>query len=223
MAFHFIDMDTWERREHFKYYLNLVKTSYTLTVNIDITTLLEETHKRKLRFYPTFLYITSTAVNRQKEMRMAYDHQKRLGYWDECHPSYTIFHKDDHTFSDIWTPYHKDFATFYKHCVQDMETWKDIKGVKTKPGRPDNFTPISCLPWLSYTSHSNDTPLTSPMFFPVILFGKYFKQNGRMLLPFSAYVPHAVADGYHTSLFINTVQSIVDDCRNWMNLSSDSE
>ncbi|MDD3223004.1 MAG: chloramphenicol acetyltransferase CAT [Clostridia bacterium] len=218
MAFHLIDMDTWERREHFKYYLNLVKTSYTLTANLHITQLVEEIKKRGLRFYPVFLYITATAVNRQKEMRMAYDSEKRLGYWDECHPSYTIFHKDDCTFSDIWTTYDSDFSVFYKNCLQDMETYKDIKGIKPKPGKPDNFTPISCLPWLSYTAHSNDTPVTSPLFFPVVLFGKYFEQNGEILIPFSAYLQHAVSDGYHTSLFINTVQEIAEDYKNWMNI-----
>lgn len=218
MAFHLIDMDTWERREHFKYYLNLVKTSYTLTAHIDVTSLLQAVRENHLRFYPTFLYITATAVNRQREMRMAYDGEQRLGYWDVCHPSYTIFHKDNCTFSDIWTPYNKDFSVFYKNCTEDMENWKDVKGVKTKPGKPDNFTPISCLPWLSYTAHSNDTPLTSPLFFPVILFGKYFEQNGRMVLPFSAYVRHAAADGYHTSCFINNVQSIADGWEDWMKL-----
>lgn len=217
MAFHLIDMETWERREHYNYYQTLVHTNYTLTANLTITGLFREIKRRGLRFYPVFLYVTAAAVNRQKEMRMARDKEGRLGYWDECHPSYTIFHEDDHTFSDIWTEYSPDFSVFYRRCVEDMETWKDVKGVKTKPGRPDNFTPISCLPWLSFTSQSHDTPMRSPMLFPVILFGKYFEQGGEMLLPFSAYVPHSVADGYHTSLLINTVQALSEQYEAWMN------
>ena len=63
MAFHLIDMETWERKEHYKYYQTLVRSSYTLTANIHITGLLEEIKKRNLKFYPVFLYITSTAVN----------------------------------------------------------------------------------------------------------------------------------------------------------------
>lgn len=216
MAFHLIDMETWERREHYKYYQTLVRSSYTLTANIHITGLLEEIKKRNLKFCPVFLYITSTAVNSIKEMRMTKDASGNLGYWDECHPSYTIFHKDDCTFSDIWSEYNKDFSVFYQNCLQDMEEWKDVKGVKTKPNKPDNFTPISCLPWLSQASMAYDTPVTSPLYFPVVLFGKYFEQNGEMLIPFSAYLQHAVADGYHTSLFINTVQKIADDYKNWM-------
>ena len=216
MAFHLIDMETWERREHYKYYQTMVHSSYTLNANIKITNLLKEVKRRGLRFYPVYLYMASTAVNQIKEMRMAHDSEHRLGYWDECHPSYTIFHKDDHTFSDIWSEYNKDFSVFYKTCVKDMEVWKDVKGVKTKPDKPDNFTPISCVPWLSYTSQCYDTPMTSPLLFPIILCGKYFEQNGEILLPFSAYVQHLVSDGYHTSLLINTVQELADNYEEWL-------
>jgi len=217
MAFHLIDMENWPRKDHYKYYQTLVRSNYTLTANINITNLVQEVKTRGLKFYPVFLYITSTAVNSVREMRMAKDKDGSLGYWDVCHPSYTIFHKDDCTFSDIWSEYNEDFSVFYTNCVKDMEEWKDVKGVKTKPRKPDNFTPISCLPWLSHASMSYDTPVTSPMYFPVVLFGKYFEQNDETFIPFSAYVPHCIADGYHTSLFINTVQQIADDFEKWMN------
>lgn len=217
MAFHLIDMEHWERKDHYTYYQTLVRSNYTLTANLNITALLAEIKRRSLHFYPVFLYITSTAVNQIREMRMAKDSNGSLGYWDECHPSYTIFHKDDCTFSDIWSEYNSDFSVFYANCQKDIEEWKDVKGVKTKPGKPENFTPISCLPWLSYASMSYDTPVSSPLYFPVVLFGKYFEQNGEILIPFSAYLPHAVADGYHTALFINTVQKIANNFKQWMN------
>ncbi|MCI8479134.1 MAG: chloramphenicol acetyltransferase CAT [Oscillospiraceae bacterium] len=216
MAFHLIDMETWERQEHYQYYQTQVHTGYTLTVNMKITTLLNELKRRKLRFYPTFLYITATAVNQHREMRMDRNENQALGYWDQCNPSYTIFHSDDHTFSDIWTLYSADFSTFYRNCVQDMECWQEVKGIKTKPGRPDNFTPISCLPWLSYGSMSYDTPMTAPMLFPVILFGRYESKDGEVLLPFSVHVQHSVADGYHTAMFLQTVQRLADTYANWM-------
>ena len=147
---------------------------------------------------------------------MARDKEGRLGYWDVCHPSYTIFHADDHTFSDIWTAYSPEFARFYRDCTEDMETWKDVKGVKTKPDKPDAFTPISCLPWLSQTGMGYDTPMTSPMLFPVVLFGKYFQKDGRTKLPFSGYFQHCVCDGYHASLFFNTLQELADHPEQWM-------
>lgn len=214
--FHLINLETWERREHFEYYRKIVKSGYTLTANIDITDLLSTVQERGLRFYPVFIYVVASAINQLKECRMAYDSDGNLGYWDVCHPSYTIFHEDDCTFSDIWTEFTPDFSVFYSRAVEDMESYKDVKGIKAKPNKPANFTPMSCIPWLTYTSQSYDTPQGSPLLFPVIMWGKYFTQDKKTFLPFSAYVQHTVCDGYHTAKLINTVQSIANNCSEWM-------
>lgn len=208
MAFHLIDMDRWERREHYRYYRDLIKTRYNLTANIDITDLLSQVKQKGLRFYPVFVYVVIHTVNDIPEFRMALDKEGRLGYWDICHPSYTIFHNDDHTFSDIWTEYTEDFSSFYKQAVNDMERFKNIKGIKARPDTPPNFCPISCVPWLSFTGYGSDTYAESNMLYPVILFGKYYEEKGQVLLPLGAAVNHSVADGYHTCLFFQKVQAL---------------
>ena len=55
MAFHLIDMETWERRDHYRYYQTLVCTGYTLTTEADITRLLEEVRRRGEQYGPNKL------------------------------------------------------------------------------------------------------------------------------------------------------------------------
>ena len=119
---------------------------------------MEKIKEKKLKFFPTMLYCIIKAVNQNKEFRMDYDKEGNLGYWDYVVPSYTIFHNDDKTFSDIWSEYDENFEKFYKNIVEDIEKYKDIKGVKTKLGRGDNFCPISCIP-VSYTHLTLPTKL----------------------------------------------------------------
>ena len=64
--FHRIDMETWPRREHYEYYKNLVKTSYNLTAYVYISKLLFRCNETKQRFYPTFVYAITKAVNEIK-------------------------------------------------------------------------------------------------------------------------------------------------------------
>ena len=207
MAFHKIDMDNWERREHYYYYRDFIKTRYNLCGEIDITGLLSQIREKRLHFYLVFLYVVIHTVNEIRELRMCLDEDGALGYWDVCHPSYTIFHKDDLTFSDIWTEYSPDFQTFYERASQDMETFKNVKGIKAKPDTPPNFCPISCIPWISFTGFGSDTYAESNMLYPVILFGKYHEnEKGQILLPLSIAVNHMVADGYHTCLFFQKIQ-----------------
>ncbi|MBV4418454.1 chloramphenicol acetyltransferase [Clostridium tyrobutyricum] len=216
MDFKKIDMNTWPRREHFNYYINNIKCKYNLTSNIEITNLLFEIKKRNLRFYPSFIYVVSKAINHNMEFRMSYDNEGKLGYWKYTNPVYTLFHEDDKTFSDIWTYYNEDFSIFYADCVKDLETYKDVKGIKAKPNQPENFFPVSALPWLSFTGCSNISLNESKMLFPVITFGKYFKQDKKVFIPFSIMVNHAAADGYHTSKLINDIQDYCKNVYEWI-------
>lgn len=99
---------------------------------------------------------------------MGFNEHGAPGYWDFINPSYTIFHDDDKTFSDVWSEYDESFPVFYQNVLHDMETYKDIKGVRAKPGRPANCCPMSALPWLSFTGMAH-VQATEPPFLPPIL------------------------------------------------------
>ena len=45
------NMETWERREHFAYYTNILKTSYHMNVDIDITSFYNWTREKQYRFF----------------------------------------------------------------------------------------------------------------------------------------------------------------------------
>ncbi len=210
MTFIPIDMQNWERKEHYQYYINLVKAKYTITMEMDVTKLVAAIQQKHLKFYPSFLYAIIHTINQHQEFRMGYNEQGQLGYWEICHPSYTIFHKDDKTFSDIWSEYHASFAVFYQNVIQDMEQYKNIKGIKTKARTGQNYCPISCVPWISFTNISYDTFTENKMLLPIISFGKYHCHNDKITLPFSIFVNHAVADGYHTSKLLQDIQYFVN-------------
>lgn len=112
MKFHLIDIENWNRKPYFEHYLNAVRCTYSMTANLEITGLLREIKLKGLKLYPTLIYIISVVVNRHKEFRTCFDENGKLGYWDSMSPSYTIFHKDDETFSSIWTEYNESFYGF---------------------------------------------------------------------------------------------------------------
>jgi len=210
--FNIIDFNTYERAEHYNYYIKFIKSKINMSYNIDITEMLSALKENNLKFYPSFIYVIISAINEVKEMRMAKDKDGNLGYFDRCEPSYTIFHKDDHTFSDIWSYCSDDFYESYKNMTDDMEKYKNVKGVKAKENKPENFIPISCVPWLSFSSCSYDTYSESHLLFPVIVFGKYYEENGKTLIPMTVFVPHAVCDGYHICKFFEKVEY---NCKNF--------
>lgn len=207
---------SWKRKPYFDYYYNIIKTKYNISHHIDITDLLKEVKQNGLKFYPTYLYVIMRIVNQNEEFRMSFDENGNPGIWNYVVPSYTIFHNDDKTFSDIWSDYNPVFKDFYKQVVHDMDKYKDVKKIKAREGRPANFCPISVLPWLSFHSISQDTYSESSLLFPIIRFGKFYADKDKILLPFSIFVNHAVADGYHTSKLINEIEEFGKNVRQWM-------
>ncbi|WP_062180676.1 CatA-like O-acetyltransferase [Dysgonomonas macrotermitis] len=213
-----IDLDKWERRKYFDYFYHKIKTKYNLTKNIDITRLIEVKEEKGIKIYPTLLYLITRAVNRNKEFRISFNSEGVLGIWNYVNPAYTIFHDDDKTFSDVWSEYSENFAVFYANILTDMETYKDVKEIKARPDQPANFCLISSLPWLSFDGFGQDTFTESSLLFPFIRFGKYFEQDGRILLPLAVFINHAVADGYHTCKLINDIQYLSDHAEEWLTI-----
>ena len=143
--FKYIDMDKWPRKEHFDYYRTKIVCGYSCTVQLDVTSLLKQVKEKGLRFYPAFVYCVSYIVNSMNEFKMAVDKDGLPGYYDVSHPNMTIFHEDDHTFSDMWTEYYPEFSRFYENTVSNMEKYKNTKGIKVRDNQPPNFFCISCV------------------------------------------------------------------------------
>ena len=49
--FNYIEMDKWERREHFEYYRTKIVCGYSLTVELDVTKFKKQVDNNVLRFY----------------------------------------------------------------------------------------------------------------------------------------------------------------------------
>ncbi|MEB8804424.1 type A chloramphenicol O-acetyltransferase [Bacillus cereus] len=215
MKFHVIDREDWNREQYFEHYLKL-KCTFSMTVNVDITMLLEEVYKKGIKFYLVFIYLISRVVNNHKKFRTCFNDEGALGYWEEMIPSYTIFHKDDKSFSSIWTDYSRDFRTFYKNYEDDMRCYASVHGFFTKENIPPNVFPISSIPWTSFTGFNLNINNDENFLLPIITCGKYFNEGNKVMLPVSLQVHHSVCDGYDASQFIEDLQQLSNTCNEWL-------
>ena len=198
MAFKIIDRENWSRKEYFEHYFSNVPCTYSMTTKLDITKIIES--KKKL--YPAMLYYLTTIVNRHVEFRIAFNKDNELGAYDEMLPCYTIFHKDTETFSNLWTVYCKDYEEFYKMYENDLRQYGNQKGMFGKPDVPDNCFTVSMIPWVSFEGFNLNLQKGYDYLLPIFTMGKYYEENGRILLPLAIQVHHAVCDGFHVCRFI---------------------
>ncbi|MEE3452206.1 CatA-like O-acetyltransferase [Dialister sp.] len=207
MGFTIIDRSKWPREEYFRYFLRAVPCMYSMTVQLDVTPIMRQ-HARP---YPAMLYFLSVVENRHKEYRIAFNEQGELGYYDVVHPSYTVFHRDDHTFSSLWTEYNEDYRIFLDSYERDTTLYGDNRGLFGKPGRPANLFPVSVIPWVNYESLHLSFPRAFRYFIPMYTLGRLHRKRSHYYMPLALEVHHAVCDGYDAGAIIREIQSLIND------------
>lgn len=212
-----IYFETWERKQYFYYFTNMLPTGYSITIEIDITKAYQKIKEQGKKFFPSYLFLASKLIAEQKEFRVA-SIDGQLGYCDVLHPSYAVFHKDDKSMSNLWTPYCDNFSDFYQNYIEDQKRYAGNHGMLAKPQMPPKNTfMIGMLPWINFTHYSPIPFATIENYFPVLQAGKFHDKEGKKMMPLSIMVHHAVADGYQVSLFLEKFQTSMSTPHLWMN------
>ena len=92
----------------------------------------------------------------------------------------------------------------YLPCA--AEAWERAKAASSiEDGEDaDSLLFFSSIPWMSFTSVIQPTPSPADSN-PRITWGKYFRQDGKVLLPLAVLCNHALVDGLHISRFYSAL------------------
>lgn len=142
----------------------------------------------------------------------------QVGFYDTLTPLYTSFHEDDQAFSLMWTEYDESFPVFYQSYLDGQKRCADNHGVLARPGEvpPENAYTVSCVPCISFHNFAVHSYENKPFYFPSVEAGKFFQQQGRILMPLSITCHYAATDGYHVKCFLDTLQQDADRFREFL-------
>ena len=168
-----------------------------MTARIDVTELESFSRRTGTKFYINFLYILSKVLNSREDYRMGYLWQtEELICYDVINPIQYVFHEDTETCTPVYTEYFEDYEKFYDAAVRDVEEAKKTREYLLDMENHPNWFDASYISWLSYDSLNIELPDGYLFFAPIINWGRYREENGRLLMPVSVRMNHAIADGY---------------------------
>lgn len=196
MKYHYIDMETYKRRQHFKYFNSLAYPYVGVTVNVDITELLQKIKAEKLPFFLTICYCVSKAVKAVPEFRQRIVDDKIIEF-DDCRVSHIVA-LDDGTFCYCDLDSNRSFEDYIDYAPAEQEKARQQRSIEEEDKTDKVF--ISTVPWFSYTSLIQPVPMPADSN-PRITWGKYFMQENKVLLPLSVLCHHALIDGIHIAEF----------------------
>ena len=197
MNYKIINKDTYYRKGVFRHFSEDCKCSTSMTARVDVTKLVNYSKKNGTKFYINFLYILSKVLNSRDDYKMGYIWQTdELICYDSIHPTQYVFHNDTETCTPVYTTYYEDYHIFYKNALEDVERAKQTREYGLDMENHPNWFDASYISWLSYDSLNIELPDGYLFFAPILNWGKYREENGRLVMPVSVRMNHAIADGF---------------------------
>ena len=197
MDYRVIDKEKYYRKGVFRHFSEDCKCSTSMTARIDVTDLVEFSKKKDRKFYINFLYVLSKVLNSRDDYKMGYLWQtQELICYDTINPTQYVFHEDTETCTPVYTTYYSDYETFYKNALTDVEMAKKTREYMLDMENHPNWFDASYISWLSYDSFNVELPDGYLFFAPIVNWGRYRKENDRLVMPVSVRLNHAIADGY---------------------------
>lgn len=197
MSYKIIDKETYYRKGVYRHFTEDCKCSVSMTARIDVTELVDYSKEKGTKFYINFLYLLTKVLNSRDDYKTQYLWQTdELICYDVVNPIQYVFHEDTETCTPVYTTYCENYEEFYKNALADVENAKKTREYMLDSENHPNWFDASYISWLSYDSMNIELPDGYIYLLPIINWGKYREENGRLMMPLTVRMNHAVADGY---------------------------
>ena len=205
-AKHKIDLTLYPRAALLNAFRDREMPCFSVTSEVDVTTLVRYARTKNLKFFITMSYALSRTVNQIPELR-----QRLIGgelyEFERVDPGYTVL-LENNTFSFCDSLHIESFAEYYDHASRAIEAVKRVPDLAME--EKDHMFFITAIPWFSFTS------FTHPYFaqyasIPLLTMGKYFHRSRKILMPLAIQVHHAIVDGIHIGMFLDRLGETIND------------
>lgn len=207
MAYKAVKITDPHKQKHFEFFNDFDQPHFNITANVDITNLRVKCKELGLSFTPVMVYCISRVANDIPEFRQRIRDQAIIEH-DAVNPSFSIDTEVSNTFSFCPVAYDNNFDLFYDKTVDAMARFRKHPVFEDEPDR-DDYLFLSAIPWVAFTGFVHAMHHSPADSVPRIVWGKFFTQGDRTLMPLSVQVHHAVADGQHVGLYFNQFEDLV--------------
>ena len=204
-----VDMSREPRAAQFDYFMSLPNPHAAVTANCDITHLHRVVKERGYPFFLSLLYCAIHAANSIPEFRRRIKDGQVVEF-ENCLSSHTVA-LDNGAYCYCELDCSRPFDEFLPYAAEKVARAKAHPVLADETDTLQLYF-VSSLPWISFTAlqHPTTGPLDSN---PRITFGKFFEQDGRILLPLNLELHHALADGIHFARFYEAFHRLVSEMK----------
>ncbi len=204
-----LDLETWNRKEHFEFFKDYDQPFFGITAEVTITKAYEKAKKINASLFLFYLHKSLVAINTLESFKYRIIEDGKVAIFDVIRAGATI-NRPDKTFSFSYIPYHKDFNEFEKEALAIIDEIRNTEGLP-HTDRSQDVAYFTAIPWVKFTSIEHATNSKFADSVPKVAFGKWEERSGEKYMPVSVHAHHALMDGVHVGQFYELFQQLLDE------------
>jgi len=199
-----IDFESWNRYEHYTFFKDLDMPRFLITVDLDVTQFVRKVKEKKKSFYLSLMHLVMQEINQMENFlyRMIGNDVYLL---EKSHPSFTDIIEGTELFKFVTVNFESDLDTFLINAKQKSKDQGKQFIDYTEEQRFD-LVYVTTFPWAKYSSVTHAYNIDKKDSVPKLAWGKFENVNGKLMMPFSIEVNHALVDGLHVGKLIQNIQ-----------------
>jgi chloramphenicol O-acetyltransferase type A len=212
----YLDTSTWARRDAFEFFRGFDKPYFNVCVRLDVARLKAALTARDgggLSLACYFIALRLANVHEPFRLRLE---GERVRVHDEVHGSTTVLRDDGDSFFFAELEHTMDFAAFAAKSSAAIDAARTLRAA-FEP-KPDGMARVyfTTLPWLHFTSFSHARNWGREDSIPRFAFGRAQAEGGRLWMPMSVDVHHALMDGVHVGRYVQGFEAALLAPETWL-------
>ena len=205
-----IDLNTWDRLTHYRFFKTMAYSQYNISLNLDITNFLPMVRGKQLSFYCAMIFAATHELNKVEAFRYRIRGEQVVLH-DTTHPSFTALPKGSELFKIVTVEMEDSLESFAVKAEKRAEeqTCFILDSVEER----DDLFYITCIPWISFMHLSHPISLDKDDSTPRVSWGKYYSDGEKIMLPFSVQAHHSLVDGIHMGKYVDGLQDFLNTFR----------
>jgi chloramphenicol O-acetyltransferase type A len=204
----YLDVANWSRRELFDFFIDYSNPYFNICTRVDVTELLAFVRERDIKVSLAVHYFALRIANEIEPFRYRLK-DRQVVIYDVVNGGTTVLLPNE-SFSYAYYDYQRDFEKFVTDMGKAIDELRAGSGA-LKPTMRDDVIYHTTLPWIAFTSFAHARNKGRGESIPRFVFGKFMQENGRLMMPISVEVHHALMDGLHVGRFFDGLADALAD------------
>ncbi len=193
-----IDVATWERAALYELFSTYDEPFHGICVRVDCTEAFRFAKANGMSVFLTQVHRALAAANRVSNFKTRIV-DGEVWQYATIHGGSAVG-RPNGTIGFGHYDFHPDVLAFVREATVEVDRVRARTDLQRAKGQ--DLIRFSALPWNDFTSISHARDFGRPDSAPKITFGKMTETGGRMSMPASIHVHHALADGLHVAQFV---------------------